>query len=206
MQNAEPHPSFPPAIPVIPAKAGIHSPATNTIEDFLRAWDRRNYALDSARKKIVTISRMFAQQHGLRWIFARALSREDRVDLLDWNSGALDALNLGNETWDSYLEHSSIIAEVTNLHSRNDPQYYIAVEASFTGHNKDVTRATDHAKIIRCATGLDAHAVVAAVRLDPNIDSDRILEDIEEYLDTANENTALWFPLVEEDLEPPDPC
>ncbi len=41
---------------------------------------------------------------------------------------------------------------------------------------------------------------------DPNIDSDRVLESIKEYLNTDNEDTALWYPLIEDDLEPPDPC
>ena len=43
-------------------------------------------------------------------------------------------------------------------------------------------------------------ATVAAVRLDPHIDSDRITEDAEEYLNANNENSALWYPLVEDDL------
>lgn len=167
---------------------------------------RGNYAFDAASGKKTAIARLFAQRHGLRRIFARALSEEDRARLVDGNTDALQALEFDDDVWDSFIERSDLIAEVTNLHGRDQPRYYIAVEASFTGHDKDVTRAVDHAKIVRSATGLDAYAVVAAVRLDPHVTRDNILEDADQYLAADSEDAALWYPLVEEDLEPPDPC
>ena len=167
---------------------------------------RGNYAIDAARGKSVAIARLFAHRYNLRRILARVLSVNDRAEILNMNTSALDTLNLDSDAWDSFIERSDLIAEVTDLHSRDEPRYYIAAEASFTAHDRDIERATDHARIIRCATGLDAYAVIAAVRLDPQIDSDLILEDAEEYMNANSEDTALWFPLVEDDLEPLDPC
>ena len=167
---------------------------------------RGNYAIDAARGKSVAIARLFAHRYNLRRILARVLSVNDRAEILNMNTSALDTLNLDSDAWDSFIERSDLIAEVTDLHSRDEPRYYITAEASFTAHDRDIERATDHAKIIRCATGLNAYAVIAAVRLDPQIDSDLILEGAEEYMNANNEDLALWFPLPETDLEPPDPC
>ena len=167
---------------------------------------RGNYAFAAAGKENASIARLFAGRHGLRRIFVRSLPPEDRAGLLDGHEDALSSLVLDDDTWDSFVSRSDLIAEVTDLRSRTEPVYYIAVEASFTAHDKDINRATGHAKIIRSATGLEAYPVVAAVRLDPNIDSARITEDAQEYLDAASVNTALWYRLVEDELEPPDPC
>ncbi len=177
----------------------------NTIEDIFSAWIRRNYAIDAARQSDMAIARLFAHRHGLRQINLRALSDNERRMMLVENQTELAGLDLRAPLGDTFLR-PDFIAEVTDLVYADQPRYYIAAEASFTAHDRDIERATDHAKIIRCATGLNAYAVIAAVRLDPHIDSDLVLEDAEEYLNANNENTALWYPLPETDLEPLDPC
>ncbi len=166
---------------------------------------RGNYAIDAARQSDMAIARLFAHRQGLRQISVRALSDNERRMMLVENQTELAGLDLRDPLGDTFLR-PDLVAEVTDLVDAEQPQFYIAAEASFTAHDRDIERATDHAKIIRCATGLNAYAVIAAVRLDPHIDSDLILEDAEEYMNANNEDLALWFPLPETDLEPPDPC
>ena len=73
-----------------------------------------------------------------------------------------------------------------------------------TGDKSDVDRSIVRAKIVAAATGLDAYAVVAAVRLDSAIES-RVVDDAEEYLKSDRGSVAFWYEIVEEDLEPPSP-
>ena len=166
---------------------------------------RGNYAFESARRNDVAIARLFAHRHGLRQINVRVLPHNERRVMLVENQTALAGLDLWDPMGDTFLR-PDLVAEVTDLAEAEQPRYYIAAEASFTADDKEIARVTDHAKIIRCATGRDAYAIVAAVRLDSRTGSDRLLEDPEEYLNANNEDTALWYPLPEDDLEPPDPC
>ena len=167
----------------------------NTIEDFL--------ALDAARRNGYEIARPFFQQRSMRRVDFSALDRTVLSGMLNENDEALDALGLSDDALNSFPEADLIIS----IADRRDSTqcFYIAVEASFTGHDDDVRRATDRARILRCATGRDAYAVVAAVRLDQYTDRARIHENAATYLAELSENDALWYPLVERDLEPPDP-
>jgi len=176
----------------------------NTIDDFLRARFRRNYALHAARENRMSIARLFARRNGLQRIYVRLLADVERRDLLAGNSDALESLDLRDAAWDSFMS-PDLVAEVTGLRNDEEPRYYIAVEASFTADRNDLERATDNAKILRCATGRDAYAVVAAVRLAPTIEN-LLLADVTEYAEADNDDIALWYTLAEEELEPPDPC
>ena len=166
---------------------------------------RGNYAIEAARQNDMAIAQLFAHMHGLRQIDVRALSHGERRAMLIENQTELANLGLWAPLGDTFLR-PDLIAEVTALVDAERPQYYIAVEASFTAHDRDIARATDHAKIVRCATGRDTYAVIAAVRLDPTIDRNRIIEDPEVYLHANDEDSALWYPIVEDELEPADPC
>ncbi len=165
---------------------------------------RGNYALHAARENYVPIARLFARRNGVQQMYVRQLADVERRDMLARNTNALESLDLRDAAWDSFMS-PDLVAEVTGLHSNEEPRYYIAVEASFTADRKDLERATDNAKILRCATGQDAYAVVAAVRLAPSIEN-LLLDDVTEYVEADNEDIALWYNLVEEELEPPDPC
>ena len=122
---------------------------------------RGNYALHAARENYMSIARLFARRNGLQRVYVRPLADVERRDMLARNTSALESLNLRDAAWDSFMS-PDLVAEVTGLHSDEEPRYYIAVEASFTADRKDLERATDNAKILRCATGRDAYAVVAA--------------------------------------------
>ena len=169
--------------------------------DFARF--RGNYAIDAARQNRYEIARVFAQPRRMRRIEYNALDGLALNALLNENDQSLDALGLSEEALDSSPTADLVIA-VTDRRG-SSPGFYVAVEASFTAGNNDVRRAAERARILRCATGLDAYAVVASVRLAPNI-GNVIFDDVKGFMEAYDRNTAFWYSLVEDDLEPPDPC
>ena len=50
--------------------------------------------------------------------------------------------------------------------------HYIAVEASYTGDTRDTTRARRNAEMLQRFTGCPAHAMVASVRNDQDIQAE----------------------------------
>ena len=163
---------------------------------------RGNYASEAARKYDAGICQLFADLHGLRRIMRRRLTEDELRDMLVKNAEAMDVLNLRDRAWLTF-DSADIIAEITERNN-SEPRFYVAVEASYTGNMEDVLRATDHAKILRCATGLDAYAVVAAVRMAPGVE-DSVFEDVTEFLDANDEDVPLWYRLGEDGMEPPAP-
>ena len=164
---------------------------------------RGNYAIDAARNKDVQVAELFARQRGMRRVQIRRLSRADLDDILNDNYEDVEALRLRERVWLTFPK-ADIIAEVTQRR-HSGPGFYIAVEASYTANTEDVLRATDHAKILRGVTGLDAYAVVAGVRMAPNIEG-TLFDEIAQFTEAGNEDGALWVRLELDELEPRDPC
>ena len=165
---------------------------------------RGNYAIGAARENDFEIAQLFARIHSLRHLNVRRLTRDELAAMLNEHYDAVGALLLRERSWRTF-QNPDIIAEVTGVRSTR-AGFYIAIEASYTGDTEDLQRATDHARILRCATGRDAYAIVAAVRLDRYMDRVRIHENAAIYLAEFNENHALWYELPERGLEPPDLC
>jgi hypothetical protein len=163
---------------------------------------RGNYAIDAARRNGWDIAQLFASLRGMRRIQSRTLTEDELGDLLEEGYDAVDALNLPNRSWGTFLV-PDLIASVTQLRP-SGPPFYIAVEASYTGNVEDLLRATEHARILRSATGLDAYAIVASVRMAPSMDG-RVYNDVEQFVSADDENAALWYRLAEEHMEPLDP-
>ena len=163
---------------------------------------RGNYAFDAARRNRWDIAQLFASLRGMRRIQSRTLTEDELGDLLEEGYDAVDALNLPNRYWETFLV-PDMIASVTQVRP-SGPPFYIAVEASYTGNVEDLLRATEHARILRSATGLDAYAVVASVRMAPSMEG-RVYDDVEQFVSADDENAALWYRLAEEHMEPLDP-
>ena len=167
---------------------------------------RGNYAIEAARNSEWDIAELFAEARGARRFRLRTLTHEERDDMFDDNAHAIDLLDTEGNISKSFPS-GDIIAEVRQRNS-NEPPFYIAVEASYTVEQNDVIRASDNAKILRAATGLDAYAVVAGVRVNPRLDDEfdsRVVSNLNEYM--ANGDSAVfWFRLQDSSLEPPDPC
>ena len=162
---------------------------------------RDNYAESAARKNGTRIAGLFARRKEIEErISARPLSRDELINLLAVNAAAIEELNLEDGAWLSFQEPDLII-EVTLLGFGGKPLFYVAIEASYTVADNDVQRATDNARILRRATGLDAYAVVSGARLSSRL-TKPVLESVDEYFTEADPDAALWSQLIEEDMEP----
>ena len=164
---------------------------------------RGNYAFSTMRRNQYDIAQPFARLMGFRRISIRRLKSAELSDMLDQRYEALDALGLRDRSWETF-QNPDLIAEVTGIRD-SKTGFYIAVEASYTGDREDALRASDHAKILRCATGKESYAVVAAVRLGPGLKSS-IFNDVSRFVEARDEDAVLWHQLDEEVLEPLDPC
>jgi hypothetical protein len=180
--------------------SALHGMYRQQHEDFGRF--RGNYAADAARRNRGEIAQVFARLRGMRNLRVRALDSDERSDMLDEHYDAVTALNLRDRAWQTF-DVPDLIAEVTARRS-SAPGFYIAIEASYTGDMEDLLRATDHAKILRSATGLDAYPIVAGVRIGPSI-RDKVFEDVTHFIRINDEDTALWYQISEAHMEPPDP-
>lgn len=164
---------------------------------------RGNYAGDAGRRSGPEIAHLFARLHDLRRIFVRPLSIEERGEAMG-RASEVEDLNVRERAWITF-QTPDYTAMVSDLMNRGVPLYYIVMEASYTGSSEDVLRATDHAKIIRRASGLDAYPAVAAVRVAPSIESS-VFYDVDEFIEANDEDAVLLYQLDEEDLEPLDVC
>ena len=163
---------------------------------------RGNYAADAAAKRRARIAKPFARLWQMRQIKWEVLSPDD-VDAL--TDGKFDALTKSGFTDDDVNQVSEADLVIGVKRRRGvKPEFYVVAEAAYTGDKSDVDRSIVRAKIVAAATGLDAFAVVAAVRLDPEIES-RVVDDAEEYMKADRGSVAFWYEIVEEDMEPPAP-
>ena len=91
----------------------------------------------------------------------------ERNDLFDDNLDTIDLLDTEGNISETFPD-CDIIAEARYRRS-HDTIFYIAVEASYTVNADDVIRASDHAKILRAATGHEAFAIVSGVEINREI-------------------------------------
>ena len=170
---------------------------------------RGNYAQSAARGEDLEIASLFARRHGLEDIYTRHVSADTRRTWLRTHRSLVESLNLGPRARRTFLR-PDMIAAVVDLYAGDDaePAFYIVVESSYTGDVGDIERATNHARIIRGVTGLNAYAVAAAVTLDDEMDAtmrNRLYDDVNEFVDAHDESAALWHRLDSADLRPPEP-
>lgn len=176
----------------------LHEMYRRQHEDFGRFLG--NYAEHAMLKSRVTIARIIGRQLGLRRAYARPLTGEELSGLVGDNFDAVDALRLRERAWETFLV-PDLVAVVPELRRRDEPLYYIAVEASYTGGIEDAQRATDHARILRLATGMNAYAIIAAVREGPDIEG-AVFHDAAQFVASDDEDAVFLYQLTEEELEP----
>ena len=163
---------------------------------------RGNYAHDAMRRNGMDIANQFAQILNMRRLRLDILTEDMRNAILDEAYHELDGSDIPEDAWNTFVG-GDLIARVSARGGSGE--FYIAVEASFTGMPWDLERATNHARILRCATGSEAYAVVAAVRLSPAIE-DSVEEDVIRFVVAHTEEVAFWYPLGEEEMEPDSPA
>ena len=166
---------------------------------------RTKYAIDTARRNDGDIAELIARPLGMRRLMMRTIFETERNEFIAmlFEESAEEELGV-SENIGLTFSRGDIIAEVTERRS-DERKFYLAVEASFTGQPHDVQRAIDHAKVLRRVTGADAYAVVAGVRVAPSI-RNSVIYDAAEFVESRDENAALWYQIKEEDLDPFDPC
>lgn len=168
---------------------------------------RGNYAMEATRNNDSNIAELFANVRGVNRYRLRSLTREECDDLFDENLDAIDLLDTEGNISKTFPT-DDIIAEISHRRSR-DTIFYIAVEASYTVNAEDVIRASDHAKILREATGHEAFAIVSGVDVNPRIGDEyreRIIYDIAEYMESKQDDVVFWFQIADSSLEPSPPC
>ena len=171
---------------------------------------RGAHAQIAANRDRVRISNLFAKFHAIKRTDAIPVRRRIlKAWLQGENTKVVEMLNLRDRAWETFLE-PDIVAAVHDLMADDDsePEFYIVVEASYTGEAEDIDKATDHAKIVRAVTGLDAYPVVAAVRLDDKMEPEtrsRLYDDVQEFVAANDADAAFWYRLGSADLRPAEP-
>lgn len=162
---------------------------------------RGAYAENAARKNDRMIARRIARARGHRVRLTERLSYEELNSLL-LVAENLDTSGIDDFSWDTF-PNADVALRVTER-NRAETQFYVVVEASYTGEMYDLKRATDHANLLRITTGLDAYAVVAGVRLDERLQN-AVWFDAEDFVKAANGDAALWYKLPKAAMDPLEP-
>ena len=170
---------------------------------------RGAYAQREGVASTLEIAGLFADWLKIRRIKTNPVSRRTLLAWLEDNMPVVESLQLRDRAWRTFLA-PDLIAEVRALGSTADsePEFYIVVEASYTGEKEDVEKVTDHAKIVRAVTGLQAYPVVVSVELDDQMDvqtRSRLYEDIEQFFEANDDNSAFLYGLDSADLRPEEP-
>ncbi len=185
----------------------------NTPDDFIQLLRDDPGFRRTVRREILTedlgIASLFADRHSLPpdMIEIWQLGRNTLRDIVRDHEQELRSLNLEGEGALRSFRRPDLIAGVKHLAAEDDaePEYYIAVEASYTIDEKDLVRATDNARIIRHVTGRPAYPVITGVQLKNGLDDDirqKIFDDIEQFVQSGDPEAAYWHRLYSEDLRP----
>ena len=164
---------------------------------------RGNYAIDAARKNRVAIAEEFAQLENLTDIDVEVLDEARLREMRNKNQEALVALGISAKERNSF--HTADLAlEVARIGEDSRPEYYIAVEASYTGTSDDIEHAAVRARMLGAITGCKAYAVVAAVKPNRGLEG-RVIRDAGKYVASDDGSAAFWYQIADKELEPPPP-
>ena len=106
--------------------------------------------------------------------------------LQQFGDRAASELNAGNSDTESFINADLVMM----VNDRDYHPMYLAVEASYTVHPRDVERAVRNADYINKLTGVPARPVVAGVEMMPDAKS------------LAAVHQVSWYQIPPRDLEP----
>lgn len=177
---------------------------------YAQAEFRGMYAEEVAGRDSLHIASLFASHNSLpsNMLETWPLGRNALKDIVLEHEKELSSLDLkgGERALLSFLR-PDLIAGVKHLAAARDvePRYYLVVEASYTIGERDLTRATDNALIIRLATGRPAYPVVAGVRVREGFDEemrDLVYDNLAQFIRAGDPDAAYWHRLGSADLKP----
>ena len=167
---------------------------------------RGAYAMEGTRRYRRDIARTIARGRGNRLLENVVLDDAD----LNFISVAAQDIDLSDTFGDvpervifSDFDTADLILRVTE-NDRDRTEFYIAIEASFTIHDEDVTKSTRVAKLIERVTGKSAFAVVAGAHIDPDV-TGVIVRDENDFIRAADPEAALWYEVKVRDMQPDSP-
>lgn len=127
------------------------------------------------------VKRHFADiPYAMGYQCSEIVSREDRMKMVRDH----DARDLSEGERHSFYNADLVV----KAEDENGATHYIAVEASYTADRRDTDRALRNAELLHRFTGRPAHAAVASLRNDRNIDS------------LISEETVYWYRMTEKHL------
>ena len=160
-------------------------------------WFRDIDAEDAATKNRLRIAKHFTRLRNMRQIKCVVLSPADVDVLIDEAPEDLAKACFSDDDIDYTSEVDLVVGVMRRRET--EPEFYIVVEASYTGSANDVARAVVRARILGAITGRDTYAVVASVHLGEGLEG-RIVADAKEYLASADRDIAFWYEIVEEEV------
>ena len=164
---------------------------------------RGNYAVDAASRNRFEIAEVFAQLCSVERINVDVLDEAELKTMRDKNMGALNSLGVANKVLSAFPA-TDLALRVTEMEGGPGLEFYVVVEASYTGTSHDIERAAVRTRMLGAITGCKAYAVVTSVHLNPAIAA-RVTEDAEKYLASGGDNIAFWYRTDEEVLQPVSP-
>ena len=190
---------------------GINTRLDNQQENFSRqnrALDRFRgaYAMEGTRRYRRDIARNIARGRGNRLLENVVLDDAD----LNLISVAAQGLDISDTFGDipervifSDFDTADLILKVTE-NNRDKTEFYVAIEASYTIHDDDITKSTRVAKLIQMVTGKSAFAVVAGAHINPDV-TGIIIQDENAFIRAADPDGALWYEVEVRDMQPDSP-
>ena len=155
---------------------------------------RGAYAMEGTRRYRRDIARTIARGRGNRLLENVVLDDAD-LNLISVAAQDLDISDTFGDVPESALfsdfDTADLILKVTE-NNRDRTEFYVAIEASFTIHDDDITKSTQVAKFIQMVTGTSAFAVVAGAHISPDL-TGVIIQDEDEFIKAADPEAALWY-------------
>ena len=173
-----------------------------------RALDRFRgaYAMEGARRYRRDIARKIARARGNRLLENVILDDAD----LNLITDAAQGMDISDTFGDipervifSDLDTADLILKVTE-NNRDKTEFYVAIEASYTIHEGDLTKSTRVAKLIQRVTGESAFAVVAGAHINADV-TGIIIQDENAFIRAADPDAALWYEVEVRDMQPDSP-
>ena len=157
---------------------------------------RGNYAVDAARRNRFEIAEVFAQLHSVEQINVDVLDEAELKTMRDNNLGALNSMRVANKVLNAFPA-IDLALRVTEM-AGSDPEFYVVVEASYTGTSDDIERAAIRARMLGAITGCKAYAVVAAVKPNRGLG---VIRDAGQCVASDDGSAAFWYQIVDKELE-----